>query len=97
VPMNTFLNLPGAARVAVSSAIVFVPVFFAGIVFATAFRTSSAPDTDFASNIAGAMVGGLAESLSLVIGFNLLLAVAAVFYLLSAMQPRAIVHRGLIN
>ncbi|PYQ88300.1 MAG: hypothetical protein DMG03_04180 [Acidobacteria bacterium] len=97
VPMNTFLDLPGAVRVAVSSAIVFVPVFFAGIVFATAFRASAAPDTDFASNIAGAMFGGLAESLSLVIGFNLLLAVAGVFYLLSAMQPRAILHRGLIN
>jgi hypothetical protein len=97
VPMNTFLDLPGAARIAASSAVVFVPVFFAGIVFATAFRSSTAPDIDFASNIAGAMFGGLTESLSLAIGFNLLLAVAALFYILSAVQPRAILRRGLIN
>jgi spermidine synthase len=93
VPMNTFLNLPGSARLVASTAVVFVPVFFAGIVFATAFRDSANPDVDFASNIAGAMLGGLAESLSLVIGFNLLLAVAALFYALSAMQPRAILRR----
>ena len=93
VPMNTFLNLPGSARLVASTAVVFVPVFFAGIVFATAFRDSANPDVDFASNIAGAMLGGLAESLSLVIGFKLLLVVAALFYALSAMQPRAILRR----
>jgi len=48
-----------------SCAIVFVPVFFAGIVFATTFRDSRQPDIDIGSNIAGAMAGGLSEPLSL--------------------------------
>jgi SAM-dependent methyltransferase len=89
VPMSKFLALPGWQEVAVSCLVVFVPIFFAGIVFGTLFRDSSQPDIDFGSNIAGAIMGGLCESLSLVIGFNYLLALAVVFYLLSAVSKRS--------
>ncbi len=68
--------------------VVFVPVFFAGIVFGTLFRDSAQPDIDFGSNIAGVILGGLCESLSLVIGFNYLLIVAVAFYLLSALLSK---------
>jgi len=88
VPMSKFLALPGWQKVAVSCTVVFVPVFFAGIVFGTLFRDSSQPDIDFGSNIAGVILGGLCESLSLVIGFNYLLIVAVAFYLLSAVLSR---------
>jgi hypothetical protein len=84
VPMSRFLALPGWQKVAVSCTVVFVPIFFAGIVFGTLFRDSTQPDIDFGSNIAGAILGGLCESLSLVIGFNYLLIIAVVCYLLSA-------------
>jgi hypothetical protein len=57
-------------------------------VFAVSFRRSSRPDVDFGSNIAGAMLGGLAESLSLLVGFNYLLVVALIFYGLSAALGR---------
>lgn len=80
IPIDAFLSFQGAARVLASCAIVFVPVFFAGIVFATTFRDSREPDIDFGSNIAGAMAGGLSEPLSLMIGFNNLLLVALIFY-----------------
>src|SRR5204862_1118548 len=83
IPIDAFLGLRGAARIVASCAVVFVPVFFAGIVFAATFRDSRAPDVDFGSNIAGAIVGGLTETLSLVVGFNALLGVAMVFYGLS--------------
>jgi hypothetical protein len=89
VPMSKFLALPGWTKVGVSCAVVFVPIFFAGIVFGALFRDSSQPDIDFGSNIAGAIMGGLAESLSLVIGFNYLLVVAVVFYLISAVSNRS--------
>jgi len=89
VPMSKFLALPGWEEVAVSCAVVFAPIFFAGIVFGTLFRDSSQPDIDFGSNIAGAILGGLCESLSLVIGFNYLVAIAVVFYLLSAVPNRS--------
>jgi hypothetical protein len=89
VPMSRFLALPGWERVAGSCAVVFVPIFFAGIVFATLFRDSAKPNIDFGSNIAGAILGGLAESLSLIIGFNYLLGLAILCYLLSAVSRRS--------
>jgi SAM-dependent methyltransferase len=88
VPMSQFLALPGSAKVVVSCAVVFVPIFFAGVVFGTLFRRSAQPDVDFGSNIAGAMAGGFAESLALVVGFNYLLIIALGFYLASAFSGR---------
>jgi len=90
VPMSRFLALPGWGKVAVSCAVIFVPIFFAGIIFGTSFRDSRQPDVDFGSNIAGAILGGLAENLSLMIGFNYLLIIALAFYVLSAVLRRTI-------
>ncbi len=84
VPMSVFLALPGAAKVVASCAVVFVPIFFAGVIFATSFAESRHPDVDFGSNVAGVILGGLSENLSLVLGFDHLLLVAVAFYLLSA-------------
>ncbi len=84
VPMTRFLALPGAAKVVVSCAVVFVPIFFAGVVFATSFRDSARPDLDLGSNIAGVILGGLSEYFSLVVGFNGLVVLAIVYYVLSA-------------
>ena len=91
VPMRWFLALPGFEKIVASCVVTFVPIFFAGIVFGTLFRESRQPDVDFGSNIAGAMLGGLAETLSLVVGFNYLLAIALVFYALSAVSRRSAV------
>jgi spermidine synthase len=89
VPMAWFLSLNVTARTIASCAVVFVPVFFAGVIFATAFRDSRQPDVDFGSNVAGIILGGLSEQLSLVIGFNYLLLVATAYYVLSLLlQPR---------
>ena len=90
VPMSRFLASPGWEKVAISCAVIFVPVFFAGIIFGASFRGSSQPDVDFGSNIAGAILGGLAENLSLMIGFNYLLIVALAFYVLSAVLRRPV-------
>jgi Flp pilus assembly protein TadB len=42
------------------------------------------------SNIAGVILGGLSENLSMVLGFNYLLGVAIVFYLLSWVLKRRV-------
>jgi spermidine synthase len=90
VPMGLFLSLAPAARVAASCLVVFLPVFFAGVIFASVFRDSRAPDADFGSNVAGIVLGGLSEQLSLVLGFNYLLLVALGYYLLAfAFRARA--------
>jgi hypothetical protein len=62
---------------------VYLPVFFAGVIFATAFRSSARPDVDFGSNIGGIILGGLSEYLSLIVGFDHLLWVAIGYYALS--------------
>ncbi|QDV35180.1 spermine/spermidine synthase domain-containing protein [Tautonia plasticadhaerens] len=85
VPLETYLALPGAVRVVVSCAVVFLPVLFAGMVFAMAFRDRDRPDLALGANIAGVVVGGLSENLSLAMGFTNLLWVAVGFYLLSAL------------
>lgn len=90
VPMSAFLALDAVARTVSSCAVVFAPVFFAGVIFASLFARSTRPDVDFGSNVAGIILGGLSEQLSLVLGFNYLLLVAVAYYLLSlALRPRA--------
>jgi hypothetical protein len=67
---------------------VFSPVFFAGIIFATVFRDSESPEIALGSNIGGAILGGLSENLSLLIGFNNLCVLALLFYGVSALTLR---------
>jgi SAM-dependent methyltransferase len=90
VPMTIFLALPGIAKVLVSCTVIFVPVFFAGVIFATAFRNSRQPDVDFGSNIGGVILGGLSEYFSLMVGFDHLLFIAIAFYLLSMVYKRQV-------
>jgi hypothetical protein len=90
VPMSWFLSWPVASRIAASCALTFAPTFFAGVVFATAFRDARRPDVAFGSNIGGAILGGLSENASVMVGFNNLLLIAIAYYLLSmALAPRS--------
>jgi spermidine synthase len=84
VPMADLLALAGHSKMIVSCAVVFLPIFFAGVIFATAFRSSYRPDVDFGSNVGGIILGGSSEYFSLVLGFNHLLFVAFGYYILSA-------------
>jgi len=82
--------------VAVSCAVVFAPIFFAGIIFSTSFQASQNPDIDFGANVAGAVLGGLCENFSSILGFNHLLLLAVAFYLISAvLRRRGIAAPGL--
>lgn len=91
LPLNYFLSLPELIRPIVSCAVVFVPIFFSGVIFAASFKESRDPHSDMGSNIAGAILGGLSENFSLMLGFSRLLVVAAAFYLLSlVLRPRKI-------
>jgi spermidine synthase len=93
VPMDVFLDLPGASKVIASCAVVFIPVFFAGVIFASSFAQSQQPDIDFGSNVAGVILGGLSENASLILGFDKLLLLAVSFYVLSAL-PRLVRRRS---
>ncbi|MGH2499757.1 MAG: hypothetical protein ACRDF0_06695, partial [Candidatus Limnocylindria bacterium] len=93
LPPAALLFEPAALRYATAAAIAFAPVFFANLVFSHSFRDSRAADIAFASNLLGAMVGGVAEYAALVTGHQaLLLIVAALYggaYLLGLRERRA--------
>jgi SAM-dependent methyltransferase len=83
VPFN---RIPGSAALVGSfAALIFaIPVFFAGLLFASEFRSTESPAAALGANMLGAVVGGLLESLSLIIGMKALLLVAALLYSLAA-------------
>jgi SAM-dependent methyltransferase len=84
VPLDAFLAGDLFWRYIGPCVLVLGPMFFAGVIFAVSFRASEQPDRDFGANIAGAVVGGFAEYLSMLLGFQYLLLVAIGFYALSS-------------
>jgi hypothetical protein len=80
VPMEYFLGMDRTVQTAGASALAFVPILFAGVIFAVSFSRVAEADRAFGANIAGAMFGGLAEYSSMVLGFRYLLFVAVVLY-----------------
>src|SRR4029078_12879182 len=84
VPLDFFLGMNRTIQVLGSCVLVCLPVLFAAIIFAASFKRTTEPDRAFGINIAGAMVGGLAEYSSMLLGFQYLALVAIVFYSLSA-------------
>jgi SAM-dependent methyltransferase len=84
IPLSFFLDFPRWEQIIASCLLVFAPIAFAGVIFATAFRKTANPDLAFGANIAGAMLGGLAENTSMLLGFQWLVLVAIGFYALSA-------------
>ena len=89
VPADAFLSGGALWRYAAPCVLALAPMLFAGVIFARSFRDAPSPDLAFAANIAGSVVGGLAESASMLLGFQHLLLVAMAFYLASMWVPRA--------
>lgn len=87
VPPDAFLGGGVVWRYVVPCALALGPMFFAGVIFARTFRDTPHPDLAFGANIAGSVVGGFAESFSLVLGFRYLLLIAVASYILSALAP----------
>jgi len=75
-------------------ALVFSPVFCAGLLFSASFKESSSAATDFGANLLGAIVGGTGEYLSLLAGYRFLLILVAACYI-AAVVTRGIADRGL--
>jgi len=87
-PVDVFLSGGMLWRYAVPCILALGPMFFAGIIFAASFRDTTSPHLAFGSNIAGSVLGGLAEAFSMLLGFQHLLLLAMLFYLLSGWTPR---------
>jgi len=83
LPPSSLLIDPPVLRYAVGSAIAFAPVFFANLVFTFSFKHSDAADLAFGANLVGAMVGGVLEWTALITGYQALLVLVAVVYVLA--------------
>ena len=80
LPIGSISFASRAAESAFYAALVFSPVFCAGLLFSDSFKRSSSTAADFGANLFGAMVGGVGEYLSLIAGYRFLLILVAVCY-----------------
>jgi hypothetical protein len=84
LPLQRLLGLPFWAQVLAAGLRVAAPMFFAGIIFARWFEQTTTPSAALGANLIGAVLGGLLEYLSLVIGLRQLYLLALAFYMVSA-------------
>ena len=83
LPPESLLFEPAWLRYVVAAAVAFAPVFLANLVFSYSFRDTTTADMAFASNLLGAMVGGMLEYLALITGYSFLLVIVAGLYALA--------------
>jgi hypothetical protein len=88
VPVSDLLAESRVLRLAGAIAVLCGPVFFASIVFIRTFAAAGFAGTALGSNLFGALVGGLLESLSMWIGLRPLLFLAAAFYVMAYLASR---------
>ncbi len=88
VPLETFLESSSWLGGSLATLLLTTPIFFAGILFADAFAASSAPNFALGWNILGAVVGGMAESLSYLFGIPSLIVIASGFYAVAILTQR---------
>ena len=80
VPVGTIAIENRLVESVVYSLLVFSPIFCAGLLFGSSIKRSEDVTVDYGANLLGAMVGGVAEYLSLLMGFQFLLILVAGFY-----------------
>jgi hypothetical protein len=95
VPLRGLLQYGFWLQVVASGARVAGPLFFSGIIFARWFQDVENPSGALGANLMGAVVGGLAEYSSLVLGLRQLYVLALLFYIISfALTARLTVGPG---
>ncbi len=98
LPPESLLIDPPLLRYALASMLAFAPVFLANLIFTYSFRDTRVADMAFASNLLGAVVGGVLEYTALLTGYRVLLLVVAGLYALAwlfATRVRVLADRQL--
>ena len=93
VPPGALLGVDPILRFLAATGLWFTPIFAANLIFAERFRRAEAAHVAFGTNLLGAMVGGVLEYLSLLVGFQMLVVVVAVLYLGAFLTGRELVLR----
>lgn len=81
MPIELLSQLPLLWKTLGAMLLMSLPVLCAGIIFSVAFATTRDRAGAFASNLLGAMAGGMAECIAFVTGIRSLLVVAGLLYL----------------
>ena len=81
IPVGRITLDSRAAESVFYATLMFSPILCAGLLFGSAIKRSTSLARDYGTNLLGAMVGGVAEYLSLVTGFGVLLGIVAAFYI----------------
>ena len=94
LPPGLLLGLPvRAARRSPRSRSRSLPIFVANLIFAKRFADTADATSAFGANLLGAMVGGCLEYLSLIVGYQALLLLAALLYGLALCDRPALPRR----
>lgn len=88
VPDAWLLRLDGGMRALVAVAISFVPIMLANCIFSARLKESESSTDAFAANLLGALVGGLLEYISLIVGYNGLIMTVGVLYVIALLMLR---------
>ncbi|MDD5687780.1 MAG: methyltransferase domain-containing protein [Elusimicrobia bacterium] len=83
VPLKTFLIFPYYLKIILSSLLLFLPVYFSGVIFSTSFSKSENMPSALGSNLIGSMFGGCIEYISLKYGYGSLMFLLLGVYLVS--------------
>ncbi|MGH8103546.1 MAG: spermidine synthase [bacterium] len=83
VPVSVLASGGAAVRYVAATAFLLSPVFLANLIFSSSFKGTVRADVSLASNLLGALVGGICEYLSLLTGYRALTLLVAAFYLLA--------------
>ena len=88
VPYTTFMRSPVAVKVIAAGLWAAIPVFFSGLAFSTAIRSSSRTNVLLGVNVLGAVIGGVFENSVMLGGTRLLGILALAFYGLAWLTSR---------
>jgi spermidine synthase len=83
IPPEAFFLASFWTKVFASTTVLCLPVFFAGIVFIISFAREGFRSEALGSNLLGALLGGMLESMSMWTGMKSILILVAFFYALS--------------
>ncbi len=89
VPLDWFNTLTVTAKLVAASTFLTAPVFFSGLIFIRSFADCENKARALGSNLIGALVGGLLESVSFVTGIRALVGLVGLFYAIALwLRPR---------
>jgi len=83
LPVHPLFAFPLWARALAAGPLVAVPVFFAGVIFSSELRSRADVVAALGCNLCGAVLGGLLENLSMLVGLRAVVLFALAIYLAS--------------